>query len=300
MPFFRRSFESRLALARPFASHDAHAVGGLARNASRRYLTSTADEITELLIHEPAAVLEYENRVVAAAVAGWRLAPNSWLRAVLVDSRVDATQAIPPLITQLHQLLPGRGVHAAYITLDEWSAPWARPPLESAGYRHVMNVLGYDKVGTEVPSYGDLSVVVRRARPEDIAAVLRVDAECFPVPWGKGEEILGPALNNGPYFAVAEIDGVIAGYTYVTVHFAGMHAHLVRIAVRPAYQGRGVGVRLLAEVVRFCRGRRIELLSLNTQDYNTSAQRLYEWFGFRRTGETQQVLGAEFGKNDER
>ncbi len=295
MPFFRRSFEPRLALARPFASHDVHAVSSLARNAARRYLTTVPEDLGELLNHEPAAVLEYENRVVAATVAGWRLPPNAWLRALLVDSRVDAAQAIPLLVPRLHRLLPGRGVQASYITLDEWSAPWARAPLEGAGYRHVMNVLGYDKVGMDVPSYGDLSVVVRRARPEDIAAVLRVDAECFPIPWGKGEEILGPALNNGPYFAVAEIDGTIAGYTYVTVHFAGMHAHLVRIAVVPAYQGRGVGVRLLAEVVRFCSGRRIELLSLNTQDYNTSAQRLYEWFGFRRTGETQQVMGAEFG-----
>lgn len=300
MPLFRRSFEPHLALARPFASHDVQSIGALARNASRRYLSMPPEELIDLLSHEPAAVLEYENRVVAAAVAGWRLPPNAWLRALLVDSRVDAAQAIPLLVPRLHQLLPGRGVHAVYITLDELSTPWASRPLEGAGYRHVMSVLGYDKAGMSIPSYGDLSAIVRRAKQEDIAAVLRVDAESFVTPWSKGKEILGPALNNGPYFSVAEIDGEIVGYTYVTVHFGGMHAHLVRIAVTPRYQGRGVGVRLLAEVVRFCSGRRIELLSLNTQDYNAPAQRLYEWFGFQRTGETQQVLGAEFGLGTDR
>ena len=33
-----------------------------------------------------------------------------------------------------------------------------------------------------------------------------------------------------------------------------------------------------------------DLITLNTQAYNTAAQRLYEWFGFRRTGERQAIL----------
>ena len=133
--------------------------------------------------------------------------------------------------------------------------------------------------------------MVRRARPDDLPAVLRLDGACFPTPWGKGEEILGPALISAAYFSVAEWSGEIIGYTYVTVHQGGRHAHLVRIAVAQTYQGRAIGVRLLAEVVRFCRHRQIDVLSLNTQDYNTQAQRLYEWFGFERTGEVQAVLG---------
>jgi [ribosomal protein S18]-alanine N-acetyltransferase len=157
----------------------------------------------------------------------------------------------------------------------------------------VMDVVTYEKVGMEVPSSGNQVVIVRQARPDDLQAVLHLDAICFPTPWGKGEEILGPALISAPYFSVAEFSGDVIGYTYVTVHQAGLHAHLVRIAVSPAFQGHAIGVRLLADVVRFCRHRRIDLLTLNTQDYNIQAQRLYEWFGFQRTGEIQAVLGIE-------
>lgn len=292
MPFFRRSFDQSHALARPAAAHDSQALSALSYQAARRYLTSAPDDIVDLLPHEPTAVLEYDGRIVAAAQAGWRIPPNAWLRSVLIDSRVEASAAVPLLIGALHQLLPVRGISACYVTLDEWSAPWLRRPLENLGYQHVMNVISYDKVGMEVPAPGNQAVVVRRARAEDLNAVLQIDAACFPTPWVKGEEILGPALVSAPYFSVAEFSGAVIGYTYVTIHQGGIHAHLVRIATLPAHQGSGVGVRLLAEVVRFCRHRQIDLLSLNTQDYNHQAQRLYEWFGFERTGESQAVLGV--------
>lgn len=292
MPFFRRTFDRSHALARPAAAHDAPAITTLGYQAARRYLTNAIEDIVDLMPYEPTAVLEYDGRVVAAAQAGWRIPPNGWLRSVLIDSRVEASAALPLLVGQLHQLLPARGITAAYVTLDEWSLPWLRRPLESLGYTHVMDVIGYDKVGMETPSFGNQAVVVRRARAEDLQAVLQLDAACFPTPWVKGEEILGPALISAPYFSVAEFSGTVIGYTYVTVHQAGLHAHLVRIATAPTHQGIGVGVRLLAEVVRFCHHRRIDLLSLNTQDYNHQAQRLYEWFGFQRTGEAQAVLGV--------
>ena len=81
-----------------------------------------------------------------------------------------------------------------------------------------------------------------------------------------------------------------AAMTHATSHFAGRLMHLVRIAVLPQYRGQAIGVRLLADVVEFARVRGADLMTLNTQSYNTEAQRLYEWFGFRRTGERQAIL----------
>ena len=293
MPLFRRPFDRRHALARPAAPHDTVALTSLGYHAFRRYLTYSIEDMIDLLHHEPTAVLEYEGRIVGAAQVGWRMPPNGWLRSVLVDGRVEVPTGLPLLVDQLHRLLPARAIGSLYITLDEWSAPWLRPPLEKLGYRRNMDVVTYEKISMDVPASGNQVVIVRRARAEDVQAVLRLDTICFPTPWGKGEEILGPALISAPYFAVAEFSGEVIGYSYVTVHHAGSHAHLVRIAVAPAFQGHAIGVRLLADVVRFCYHRRVEVLTLNTQDYNTQAQRLYEWFGFRRTGETQAVLGIE-------
>ncbi len=293
MAIFRRSFDARHAIARSAQPHEAKTIAALGRRAPSCYLTGSIDEVVELVRHEPTAVLEHDTRLVAAVQIGWRLPPNAWLRTVFVDSRVDVGVALRMLLPQAHLLLPASDIDAVYVTLDVWNESWLRTPLEMAGYGYIMQIWSYNKETMDVPSTGNQAVHVRPVRPDDLQAVLHVDAACFPEPWSKGEEIMEPALLSAPYFAVAEWDGEVIGYAHVSLYGSGRHAHLVRIAVAPAFQGSGVGVRLLAEVVRFCRYRQVDVLTLNTQDGNIQAQRLYEWFGFRRAGESQTVLGIK-------
>lgn len=290
LPFFNRLGDGHDDVVRPARFHDAQALDSLARRAQWSYFTGSVDTVATLLGHDPAIVLVQKERIVAAVQAGWRLPPNAWLRTVLVDNRVDKARALVQLLPALHQALSRYNISANFVTLDTWSEPWLRQPLEAAGYRWSMDVWSYTKTRLDVPSFGDTTITVRRAEQRDFADVLRIDAASFHSMWAKGSEILGPALNDAPYFSVAEWQGQILGYSYVSMHGA-WQAHLVRIAVDPAWQGKQVGVRLLADVVRFCRHQRLDLLTLNTQATNTYAQRLYEWFGFQRTGETQSVLG---------
>jgi ribosomal protein S18 acetylase RimI-like enzyme len=296
MPFFNRSTQPHRMVARPATPQDSAALRALVRRAQWSYLSSTTDDLVDLVQRDPTAVLLHDDRLVAAAQVGWRLPPNAWLRTVLVDSRVDVGATLAQLLPALHGLLPAQGITANFVTLDNWSDPWFRAPLEAVGYRWVMDVWGYAKRRLDVPSFGNQAIAVRPAERHDLEEVLRIDAACFPTPWAKGEEILEPAIVGAPYFTVAEFSGQIVGYSYVSVHGGGWQAHLVRIAVSPEFQRAGVGVRLLADVVRFCRHRRIEVLTLNTQATNTHAQRLYEWFGFEPTGEMQTVWGiTDFG-----
>jgi ribosomal protein S18 acetylase RimI-like enzyme len=182
----------------------------------------------------------------------------------------------------------------ASVTLDEWSSPWLRKPLLDLGYQSMVEVVGYEKDRFNRPAAGNRAVTVRRAEPSDLQAVLALDAACFPLPWVKGAEIFEPAIVSSPCFLIAAFGVEPVGYAFVTSHQAGQLFHLVRIAVAPAYQGLGIGIRLLAEIVDFCASRHAELLTLNTQADNYTAQRLYEWFGFVRTGEQQTVLGLDF------
>lgn len=292
MPFWSRSLDPQAAIIRLATPNDAAALRSLARQAQWSYLTSGADEVSELAQHDPTMLLLDQDRLVAAAQVGWRLSPNAWLRTVLVNGRGDVDKALERLLPALHQTLPSYGLAATFVTLDAWSEPWLRAPLDAAGYRWIMDVWGYAKHRPDVPSHGNRAISVRPAEPRDLPQILAVDLASFPTPWAKGAEILGPAIDRAPSFLVAEWDNQVIGYTYTSV-YGGWQAHLVRIAVLPSFQGAGIGVRLLAEVARFCRHRRIELLTLNTQATNTQAQRLYEWFGFERTGDVQTVLGRE-------
>ncbi len=290
LPFFNRLCDGHDTVVRPATLHDAQTLEALSRRAQWSYFTGSVNSVAAVLAHDPTVVLVQNQRIVAAAQAGWRLPPNAWLRTVLVDNRIDKAHALAQLLPALHQALPRYKIGANFVTLDTWSEPWLRAPLEAAGYRWSMDVWSYHKTRLDVPAFGDTTITVRRAEHRDLQRVLAIDAAAFDTLWAKGAEILEPALADAPYFAVAEWQGQILGYSYVSMHGA-WQAHLVRIAVDPAWQGKRVGVRLLADVVRFCRHQRLELLTLNTQATNTHAQRLYEWFGFQRTGETQSVLG---------
>lgn len=290
LPFFNRLCDGHDTVVRPATLRDAQVLAALARRAQWSYFTGNVDSVAALLAHDPAVVLVQKERIVAAVQAGWRLPPNAWLRTVLVDNRTDKAHALAQLLPALHHALRRHNIGANFVTLDTWSDPWLRAPLEAAGYRWSMDVWSYAKTRLDVPSFGDTTLTVRHAEQRDLADVLRIDAAAFDTLWAKGGEILQPALTDAPYFAVAEWQRQIVGYSYVSMH-GTWQAHLVRIAVDPAWQGKRVGIRLLADVVRFCRHQRLELLTLNTQATNTQAQRLYEWFGFQRTGETQSVLG---------
>jgi ribosomal protein S18 acetylase RimI-like enzyme len=151
-------------------------------------------------------------------------------------------------------------------------------------------VVVYEKAKLDIPARGSQMVRIRRAQTVDLPRVLEVDRACFDPQWTKDESIIGPAIFEVPYFAVVELDGEIIGYAFATSHFDGRLVHLVRIAVVPEHQGQSIGVRLLSDVVEFARARGADVVTLNTQAHNAAAQRLYEWFGFQRTGERQAVL----------
>jgi ribosomal protein S18 acetylase RimI-like enzyme len=73
---------------------------------------------------------------------------------------------------------------------------------------------------------------------------------------------------------------------------------LVRIAVHPRAQGEGIGARLMADAVHYFRQHRVWKIVLNTEETNTRAHQLYEWFGFQLVEPRGFVLGLDIaGQN---
>jgi ribosomal protein S18 acetylase RimI-like enzyme len=54
--------------------------------------------------------------------------------------------------------------------------------------------------------------------------------------------------------------------------------------------GQGIGARLMSEAIDFFKKAKVLRIMLNTQDDNTHAHRLYEWFGFVRIQQVGFVL----------
>jgi ribosomal protein S18 acetylase RimI-like enzyme len=293
MLFFRRSPPIHELTYRPLQSTDLATVSTLIEQTEWAALSMPYDELPLVLEDGFSVVAEHGGKIWAAILSSWAAPPAIWIRALVFHHSLRPAEALPPLLDALDQLLLQRRAAQLYMMSDDRDALWLRPLLIRAGYVAELDVVGYEKRTMFIPSWGNDLITVRAATLEDVPQITLVDAAAFSVEWVKSELTLGGVFPLAPCYLVAEQAGAIVGYAFATLHHAGLVAHLVRIAVLPDRQRQAIGVRLLAEVVHWCRQRDVQILSLNTQATNSQAQRLYEWFGFLRNAERQVVLAKD-------
>ncbi len=126
----------------------------------------------------------------------------------------------------------------------------------------------------------------RVATCDDLDAILRIESLVFGNPWAPKayvDEIERP-------MAVVELavdpGGLVVGFscTWHVVAAGETEAHLLRIAVDPALQRRGVGRDLLAAVLERASQARATRVLLEVGAANRPARRLYEALGFTEIG----------------
>ena len=92
-------------------------------------------------------------------------------------------------------------------------------------------------------------------------------------------------------------DGVAVGYTltrfFPSLWFEGVEAFLEDLFIAPEARGGGIGARLVEEVARRARARRVSSISLNTNENNAAAQALYRRAGFQLQSEAVWDGGRE-------
>jgi ribosomal-protein-alanine N-acetyltransferase len=120
--------------------------------------------------------------------------------------------------------------------------------------------------------------LTRPARPADLEAIARIEADSFGDPWP------ADAFRTylGGCFLVAEEAGAVLGY--LVARTAGDEAEVLDVAVDPAARGRGIGRALLADALRGLRERGARRAYLEVRESNTVALGLYQSLGFRPVG----------------
>lgn len=129
----------------------------------------------------------------------------------------------------------------------------------------------------------------------DLAEVQRIESAAYQDAWPA--RLFEKELENGfaQYLVAVEVaaerrgeaadvgDGTIVGF--MGVWYMVDQLHLVTIAVDPAYQGRGIGQRLLLECLDLGYEAELNEVVLEVRESNSRARTLYEAFGFRKAGE---------------
>lgn len=138
--------------------------------------------------------------------------------------------------------------------------------------------------------------------PEDLPAILEIENVSYPRPWS--ERLFLSEFKNemGILYGYRE-EGRLLGYIFSWMLFEDVHIN--NVAVSPEARGRGIGGRLLQEVIdEACRRGGCRAM-LEVRPSNMKALGLYAKFGFKPvsvregyyedTGEDALVLIAEIG-----
>ncbi len=121
------------------------------------------------------------------------------------------------------------------------------------------------------------SLTIRRFEPRDFSEAVELDAEA-----GGGHDpyLLTYFFENYPTtFLVAEIGGRIAGMV-LGFRQSPLEGRIFWLAVRSGRQGRGVGRRLMTELLEIFRRLAVMSVILEVRATNKRAQRLYLDLGF--------------------
>jgi [ribosomal protein S18]-alanine N-acetyltransferase len=164
---------------------------------------------------------------------------------------------------------------------------WFGKILESNGFENRQNIVMLEWQYQPWAMVEAKGIRIRKMTEADLSQVTVVDGEAFDPLWHNSQDTLGRALSQSLFATVAEDTNGIVGYQVTTG--SGLRAHLARLAVRPAVQGRGVGRALLGNLFNVLVENSYLKLSVNTQSDNSTSLKLYQKIGFVRTGEAYPV-----------
>jgi ribosomal protein S18 acetylase RimI-like enzyme len=216
--------------------------------------------------------------------------PAAWVRVTAIRRSGHTEETLAAMIDAVVPFLKESGVtELGWLAVESWPDEF----LPQIGFRRVNWITTFLKEGTHVPagieSIDSSEVTIRPVEKEDLVRLVEIETAAFAPLWRHSEEGLKLALRETVCFDVALVDEQIVGFQYSAPNQQGAGAHLVRITVHPSVQGFGVGSALMQAAFEKYRSRGMNRVSLNTQLDNIASHRLYEKFGFYRTGDQLPV-----------
>jgi ribosomal protein S18 acetylase RimI-like enzyme len=239
--------------------------------------------------YQPYIVAE-RNGKLEAALACPPDPPNmAWIRLFAVSSDLPLEQAWDELWNRAKSYLSRqRRIIVAVIPLQNWF----RKLLERSGFEHAHDVVMLKWEPGVLPQSAKPSqeveeVRIRLMNYDDLPKVRDVDAAAFDPVWHNTLDLLKIAFEQAAVATVAVDREGIVGYQISTN--SPMGGHLARLAVHPRAQGRGIGYKLVRDMLIHFELRGAQQVTVNTQTKNRPSLALYEKAGFRNTGEVFPV-----------
>jgi ribosomal protein S18 acetylase RimI-like enzyme len=219
-----------------------------------------------------------------------------WRRRDEIASIVEVTarRGRPALIRELVEGLRARGYRLVILSDEVWRD---QPRVyQDLGFERVETIVFFQKTLKWPDPYLDgvearfPSLQYTRLDSSDVDLLLDLDRSSFPWLWWNSRAELENYLHlPGVYAYSAESEGEPIGYFSFTMYQGW--AHLDRLAVTTAHQGRKYGAAQLFHALHLMTTRGAASVALSTQATNYQSHRLYKGFGFKQTSEKMDFYG---------
>jgi len=113
----------------------------------------------------------------------------------------------------------------------------------------------------------------------DIEEVMEIEKASFPTPWTRGMFMEEVSRKDFSFFIIARLKDGIAGYGGFWLVLD--EAHLGNLAVTPRLRRRGIGERILKELIEMGKSKGVNLMTLEVRESNEKARALYEKMKFK-------------------
>jgi len=209
----------------------------------------------------------------------------AWVRLFVYAGRWSAENAWNLLwSTAMEEVARAGGATVAAIAMQ----PWFQNALAASGFENRQQIVMLEWRYQPWAEREADEVRIRKMTEADLPEVEKLDAASFHPLWHNPLQTLHRAFMQSLFATVAVDDRGTVGYQLTTGGRG--RAHLARLAVDPAMQGRDIGKFLVSDLFTRLTPNGIGKLSVNTQDDNLPSLSLYQKMGFVRTGEQYPVF----------
>ncbi|HEY7986864.1 MAG TPA: ribosomal protein S18-alanine N-acetyltransferase [Methylophilaceae bacterium] len=136
--------------------------------------------------------------------------------------------------------------------------------------------------------------VLREMKKADLDAVMAIEPTIYTHPWTRGN--FTDSLKAGYYCFVFEVDAEIVGYAVMMMVLD--EAHLLNVSIAKSQQRRGLGRKLLEELIGVSQRHRAQTMFLEVRPSNKAAIGLYESMGFNEFSVRKDYYPAVNGRED--
>jgi len=228
----------------------------------------------------------YQRQPVGVLLAPYDDAPVAWLRALAVADNWPVEPIVTALLAAAQPALHRRGAERLSVLAHP---DWLLRTMPRLGFAAEAEVVTFRKSDRALPGPARVgTAAIRDATFDDVPAVTANDHAAFEPLWWHSAASIDHILRTVPHFVVAEIDRQVVGHAFTDVY--GGQGHLIRLAVHPHYQQRGIGEQLLIESLSYQLRADAYPYTLNTQRDNTPSQALYRHYGYHEVGRPVAVL----------